>query len=182
MKAAFLFSLFTIMFISFEPAWSLQENEIRAGAEAGHVGLLSDVGDRSGNAIGLGVFGNYMASSDLFFELSYLASSHDSEELKHSQYEAGIGYYFDSYDMAYFSTLAGVDFVNHQLGPEQASSTAFGLYGGMGIEFELGSRMIAGLQGKYHWMFDTSVTTNTGSSIKAVQSFITVLARVGFVF
>jgi hypothetical protein len=162
------------------PAFAIDENQIRVGLQGGHVGLMQDVGTRYGNALGFGGFGNYTVSSEMQFEIGYLSSSHNG--LRHQEISTGLNFYFNSYDAAYFSALAGVDFIGHDLPDERTTSSGFGLYGGLGVDFELGKHFNAGLQGKYHWAFDTEVTNTAGQRVKGVQSFATVLLRVMYVF
>ncbi|MGE3973655.1 MAG: outer membrane beta-barrel protein [Bdellovibrionales bacterium] len=169
-----------VSFFFLSPAFAIDEHEVRLGVQAGHVGLQQDVGSRYGNALGFGVFGNYTTSSEMQFEIGYLSSSHNG--LRHQEISTGLNFYFNSYDAAYFSALAGVDFIGHDLPTERATSSGFGLYTGLGVDFELGKRFNAGLQGKYHWAFDTEVTDPSGQRLKGIQSFVTVLLRVMYVF
>jgi hypothetical protein len=162
------------------PAFAIDENEIRLGLQGGHVGLLQDVGSRYGNALGFGGFANYTVSSEMQFEVGYLSSSHSG--LRHQEISTGLNFFYNSYDAAYFSVKGGVDFIGHDLPTERVTSSGFGLYAGLGVDFELGKRFNAGLEGKYHSAFDTEVTNTAGTRVKGIQSFVTVLLRLMYVF
>jgi len=158
----------------------ISEGQIRLGVTGGHIGLLNDVGDRAGNALGFGGFANYAVSNEMQFELGYLASSHNN--LRHSEVSAGVNLFFNSYDAAYFAALMGVNFVGHDVNYARASSSGMALYAGLGVDFELGKNFGAGLYAKYHYAFETSVTDATSrQTVKAIQHWVSVLARVMFV-
>lgn len=166
-------------------ASALEENQIRLGVQAGHVGLLSDVGSRHNSAVGLGVVFNYLVSDEMAFELDYENSQHN--DLRHSAFHGGVNYYFNSYDMAYYYFHLGAGFVSHDLSSlgttdASTSSQAFALNAGLGVDFELGPNFATGIVAKYHNVFDTTVTVNGNEQFKAVQSYYTVMARFLFSF
>lgn len=161
----------------------ITEGDVRLGLTGGHIGLLSDVGDRHGNSLGFGGFANYTVTSEMQFELGYLSSSH-TNGLRHTEINAGVNLFFNSYDAAYFSALMGVDFVGHDIGaPISATSSGMALYGGLGVDFELNKHFAAGIYGKYHHAFETSVNNagNNGASVKAIQSWVSVLVRIMYI-
>ncbi|MBX9766435.1 MAG: porin family protein [Bdellovibrionales bacterium] len=165
-------------------AKAADEGQFRLGAQAGHVGLLNDVGSRVSNGIGLGAFAGYHASSDMMLDLGYLTSKHD--DLKHSEVNIGMGYYVGGYDMLYPHILAGVVFANNSfvddslpLSRVDVTSSAFGLYAGMGFDFEIGKNLNMGLVLRYNKLFETSVRLAAGSTRAAVQDNVLALFRIG---
>ena len=178
-----LFLTATISFFS-QAATAADEGQFRLGGQLGHVGLLQEVGSRVSNAIGMGVFAGYHASADMMLDLGYLTSKHD--DLKHSEFNVGMGYYFGGYDMLYPHFLAGVVFANNNFVdnslPTSAidtTSNAFGLYAGMGFDFEIGKNLNMGLLARYNKIFETSVRLANGNTRAAVQDNLLVLFRVG---
>ncbi len=157
----------------------INEGDMRLGLTGGHVGLLSDVGDRAGNALGFGAFANYTVTSEMQFELAYLSSGHTN--LRHNDISAGVNIFFNSYDAAYFAFLTGVDFIGHDVNYANATSSGMALYVGLGVDFELNKHFSAGLYGKYHHAFETSVTNSAGQSVKAIQSYVDVLVRLAYI-
>lgn len=163
---------------------SADEGQFRLGAQAGHVGLLNDVGSKVSNGIGLGAFAGYHASSDMMLDIGYLSSKHD--DLKHSEVNIGMGYYVGGYDMLYPHLLAGVVFANNsfvddslQSAKVDVTSSAFGLYAGMGFDFEIGRNLNMGLVVRYNKLFETSVRLGSGVTRAAVQDNVLVLFRLG---
>ncbi len=158
----------------------INEGDVRLGLTAGHIGLLSDVGDRAGNSLGFGGFANYTITNEMQFELGYLTSSHNN--LNHREINAGVNLFFNSYDAAYFAALMGVDFVGHDVNYAGATSSGMALYGGVGVDFELNKNFGAGLYAKYHYAFETSVTDSTSrNSVKAIQHWVSVLVRLMYI-
>lgn len=159
-------------------SFAAEEGQIRLGGQAGHVGLHGDVGTSAGNAVGAGGIFNYAVTDEMMLELTYNTSSH--KDLKHNDIGAGINFFFNSYDMAYFYLAAGANFITHDLTTISKSATGFGLYGGLGVDFDLGRNFSTGLQAIYHNAFDASVDVG-GTSVKAIQSYTTVMLRLLFV-
>ena len=170
-----LLSSVIIVFLSVN-AFGFDEGQIRLGVQGGHVGLLQDVGSTHGNGLGLGALVGYLATDDLAFELSYTISNHDN--LVHSDFATGVNYYFNNFESFYLYGSGGVNFVNHKLTLIKKSSGAFGLYGGLGADVEVGTKFLAGLQVLYHSVFDSSVkATPSSPSQAAIQDFLTVYFR-----
>lgn len=156
-----------------------KQDEIRIGVLTGNVGLLKEVGDDAGNAIGLGAVLNYNITDELFFEGSYLQSSHDN--LDHKEYNFGIGQYFESYETIYFYWSTGILFATNDLTAINQEDTGFGLYGGLGLDILTSKRVSFGLQARYNMLFDKEVNVS-GRDIPVVQDFYTMLFKVQFLF
>lgn len=156
-----------------------KQDEIRLGVLTGNVGLLDDVGDDAGNAIGIGVIFNYNITDELFFEGSYLQSSH--ENLDHKEYSFGIGQYFESYETIYFHWSTGVLFGTNDLATINKEDTGFGLFGGLGLDILTSKRVSFGLQAHYNMMFDKEIQI-AGVETPIVQDFYTILFKIQFLF
>jgi len=163
-------------------SFAASEGQIRFGAQGGHVGLLDTVGEKAGNAVGFGGIFNYAMSEEMMLELTYTTSSHtgSSVHLRHNDFGAGVNFYFNSYDMAFFYAAAGVNFISHELTDLNKTATGFGLYGGLGVDIDLGKNFSSGVQAIYHKAFDSSVDIG-GVSQKAIQDYVTVMVRLLFV-
>ncbi len=166
-------------------AFAVDEGDVRLGVMAGHVGLMGDVASGRSNSLGYGAVFGYASSDQMIFELGYLQSAHDN--LTHSEMLVGLNYYLGSYDALYPQITGGVSFLSNKfrdttnpIPNTDISSNGFGLYFGGGIDFEMGSHLLAGIQGRYNKAFDTTVTLANGSSVKAIQDNITVMLRVIF--
>jgi opacity protein-like surface antigen len=160
------------------------EGQFRLGAQAGHVGLLQDVGTRVSNGIGVGAYAGYHASADMMLDVGYLGSQHD--DLKHSEINVGLGYYVGGYDMLYPHLLAGVIFAKNSFVDRSipavnldVASNAFGLYAGVGFDFEVGKNLNVGLMLRYNKMFETSVRLASGETRSAVQDNVAAMFRIG---
>jgi hypothetical protein len=183
MKMLNLFAIAFSLILTHAAHADINQGDVRLGLTGGHVGLLSDVGDRHGNALGFGGYANYTITSEMQFELGYLTSSHNNN-YKRSEISAGVNIFFNSYDAAYFAALMGVDFVGADIGdPIRATSSGMALYGGLGVDFELNKHFSAGLYAKYHYAFETSVNNaaTAGSTVKAIQSWMSVLVRIAYI-
>lgn len=158
-----------------------KEGDFRVGVTAGNVGLLKDVGDDAGNAIGFGVVFDYNIADEFFFEGSYVQSSHD--KLDHQEYNFGVGQFFESYETAYFYWAAGVLFATNEIEITslKAKDTGFGLYGGLGVDIYTAKNITFGLQARYNKIFEKEKNVS-GNDIKIVQDFYTVLFKVQYTF
>lgn len=166
------------------------------GVQSGQVGLLQDVGSTYGSALGYGAFFDYASSDWLELELSFLASKHSLGNLNLTQnsYNASVIYNIDELDSFTPSFKVGAEFVTHSqdiysnnltASPSVVSSnnTGFGLLIGAGGKFMLGSHFSAGLDITYHSLFDVLVTPpGNSSSQKVIQSYYTLLLKIGYVF
>lgn len=171
-------SVLLALVLASSSALAFDDGDIRIGGQAGHVGLLGDVGDKAGNSMGYGALLGYAASSETIFNIGYTTSSH--KDLKHSDLNVGVDFYLNSYDVSYAYLSAGVDFIGHELSAISMSSSGFGVYGGLGVDFELGKHATAGVQALYHNAFETSVTIAGNTNVKAIQSYVTVMLRALF--
>ncbi len=162
------------------------------GVQAGHVGLSGDVASRYGNALGFGAFFDYAASDMLDFEFGYLNSKHTSNSLSMTQnaMSMAILYNVDQFDIFIPYLRGGAEFVSANedivnpatLTASGYSTTAFGLDLGFGGKFVLGSNFMSGIDLTYHSIFDANVSLPNGTSTKALQSYMTVMLRFGYVF
>ncbi|MDZ4678662.1 MAG: outer membrane beta-barrel protein [Oligoflexia bacterium] len=189
-----LIVVFTTLFILtlFYKTAQAEEGHHALGFQAGHVGLSGDVGSRYGNALGWGVFADYAASDWLDFELGYLNSKHTNNSLSMTQnaLSASILYNVDQFDLFIPYLRGGAEFVSanedivnpSNLVPSGYSTTAFGLDVGFGGKFLIGTNFMAGADFTYHSMFDSNVSLPNGTNAKAIQSYLTVMLRLGFVF
>ena len=171
-----------------------EEGKTILGAQAGEVGLSQDVGATYGNALGLGAFLEYGASDFLEFQLSWLNSYHSSNGLSLNQnaYAMDAVWDIDQFDIFTPYLEGGAEFVTHtQTIANPASptsiapynSTGFGLNVGAGAKLDLGSHLMAGLDFIYHNMFTATVTPpGSSTSVNAVESYFTVLLRLGISF
>lgn len=189
-----VFSTLLLLFLAFENNFAhAEEGRHTLGAQAGQVGLLGDVGTTYGNALGYGVFFDYAASDWLELELNFLASKHSSNNLNLSQnaYAAYMIYNIDQLDAFVPYLKLGAEFVSHT--QDLAGNTGtfssgqfnsgFGLDVGAGGKFILGSNVSAGLDLTYHSVFDVSSTPPLATaSQKVIQSYYTVMFRLGFEF
>lgn len=156
-----------------------KQGDFRIGVITGNVGLLKDVGDDAGNAIGFGGVFNYNISDDFFFEGSYIQSSHDN--LDHQEFNFGVGQYFESYETAYFYWTAGVLFATNDLELVNAKDTGFGLYGGAGLDIYTAKNIAFGLQARYNKIFEKEKQVS-GNEVKVVQDFYTVMFKIQYTF
>jgi hypothetical protein len=172
--------IFLILFILVlgQFTFAAEEGQIRLGAQGGHVGLMSDVGSSAGNAVGFGGVFNYAVTEEMMLELTYTTSSHTG--LRHSDFGAGVNFYFNSYDAAYFYFAAGANFIGHELTAISKSASGFGLYGGFGVDFDLGKNFSSGLQGVYHKAFESKIDVS-GVQVPVIQDYVTVMLRLLFV-
>lgn len=156
-----------------------KQGDFRIGVITGNVGLLKDVGDDAGNAIGFGGVFNYNIADEFFFEGSYIQSSHD--DLDHQEFNFGVGQYFESYETAYFYWAAGVLFASNKLDSPDVKDTGFGLYGGAGLDIYTAKSVTFGLQARYNKIFEKEKEV-AGNDIKVVQDFYTVMFKVQYTF
>jgi hypothetical protein len=160
-------------------SFAAEEGQIRFGAQAGNVAPMKDQA-AAGNAVGGGAIFNYAVSDEMMFELTYNTSSHTG--LKHSDFGAGLNFFVNSYDAAYFYVSAGANFINRELTAVSKTSTGFGVYAGLGVDFDLGKNFSTGIQALYHEAFDTSVDIGTPPvSTKIIQSYTSIMLRLLFV-
>jgi hypothetical protein len=165
------------------PAFAMDEGDFRVGLLAGHVGMTKDLQSAYGSSLGYGVNFGYAATDDMIFDLSYIASSAHNN-LKHGELNVGLDYYVGGYDALYPQVLAGVSFIGNEISSAgtNLNGSGFGIYAGVGADFEVGPRFLAGLQAKYIKAFETSVSNSAGVSIPAVQDSYTVMLRVLAIF
>jgi hypothetical protein len=167
-----------------------EEGRHTVGVQAGQVGLSGDVANFYGNALGWGLFFDYAASDWLEFEVSYLNSRHTKNSAGYSQgvFGAGVLYNIDQFDIFVPYLRGGAEFISvtgdlpSPVTLASYSTTGFGLAVGVGGKFLLGENFMTGLDLTYHSAFDASVTPTGGSSTKILQSFTTIMLRLGFVF
>lgn len=161
----------------------LAEDKARIGFQAGNVGLLKDVGDNAGNAIGLGVITGYHVVEDILVEAGWVHSSHD--DLKHDEYSFGAMYYIDGADPIYWNAGAGLAFIDHEYtkGGENLSDVGFALYAATGVDIFLKKRLVTGLQARYYKAFEVEKKNAAGTlDIPIIQDFYTVMFRLQFIF
>ena len=165
-------------------ARAVDEGDIRVGVEGGQVLLSGAPGVvPPGNALGAGGFISYAATGNLLLDISYVQSAHT--QMTRSELNMGIDAYVGSYDSLYPQILAGVSLVSATLNDNNGAalnSSAFGLYAGAGLDFELGPQVIVGLQAKYNAIFGTTVKLANGTQVDAIGSDTTILVRMAFVF
>ncbi len=161
---------------------ALNTGDMRLGIQAGQVGLLQDVGGRSGNAVGFGAFFNFAASEDLMFEIGYLSSQHT--RLSHSEVPIGINYYFENSEKLAYQALAGATFISHSLQehPVDLSSSGFGLYIGAGLDLDVSNSLKSGVQLRYVKGFEQTVQLATGERIASIQDHYTLMLRLAYEF
>jgi hypothetical protein len=171
----FVLLILTLSHFSF----AAEEGQIRFGAQGGHVGLHETVGEAAGNAVGFGGIFNYAVTEEMMLEMTYTTSSHTN--LKHNDFGAGLNFYFNSYDAAYFYFAGGANFITHDItGAVSKSATGFGLYAGLGLDFDLGKNFSSGLQALYHKAFETKVDV-AGTQVAIIQPYTTIMLRLLFV-
>lgn len=183
-----IFSVIGLLTLVSQIAVAIDEGEFRAGIMGGHVGLIGDVGGDGRNALGVGALVGYAFTDEMFFNIGYMGSTHES--VKHRDISVGVDFYFNSYDLAYLYGAGGVSFLHNDIDPPTgattgASADAFGLYLGAGADFELGTALLAGLQFRYQKAFEAESTINISgvpTKTKVVQDSVTVMLRALFRF
>lgn len=173
--------------LGYSQAHAFEEGQVQLGLLGGNVTLLKDVGDSGSNALGYGVMAGVYSRDDLSFNLAYLMSDHDA--VKHNEVNMGVDYYFNSFDGGAPFLSGGIVLSNNRmtipqsvsLNAGEVSSSAFGLYAGGGVDFQLNSNIRAGVAAKYNFVFDADKNYG-GTEFKTVQDNFTVLARIMFAF
>ncbi|MEQ1875843.1 MAG: outer membrane beta-barrel protein [Bdellovibrionia bacterium] len=176
--AKIFFFLFVLLLGHFSLA--AEEGQIRFGGQAGNVGPADKVnGTDVGNAMGAGAIFNFAVTDEMMLEIAYTGSNHN--HLKHTNLGAGINFFFNSYDPAYFYLSAGADFNNHvvEIPAGDKSATGFGLYAGLGVDFDLGKNFSTGLQAIYHNSFGSNI--DFPPSVNVIPNYTTVMLRLLFV-
>ncbi len=161
-------------------AYAFNTGDIRLGVQTGQVGLLQDVGARSGGAIGYGAYFNYVTSDELIFEIGYLSSQHT--RLSHSEVPIGFNYYFGNEGKLALQFIAGVTFITNQLDeqPVGLSSSGFGIYLGGGFDVDISETLKTGVQLKYVKGFEQTVQLSNGNRISSIQDNYTILLRLAY--
>ncbi len=178
-----------------------EEGHHTLGVQAGEVGLSGDVGNIYGNALGGGLFFDYAASDYLELELSWLTSHHTGSNsgvfgspplsLTQNSYMVALQYNIDTLDIFTPYLKGGAEFINHgqdvinpqTLANSPANTTGFGLDIGVGSKVDVGSHLMAGLDLLYHSIFTTTYTPpNSPASVNTIQSYFTVMLRLGYSF
>lgn len=160
-------------------AFAIEEGRFDLGVMGGHVGLLEDVGDIAGDSLGYGATLGVYAVDGLRIGVGYLMSDHD--ELKHSELFAGADIYLAGAEAIHPYISAGASLLTNDFEATDVSESAFGLYAGGGVDFEVSSGLMLGLQGRYQFAFDAE-TEYAGESYPVVQDSVTVMARLLFLF
>lgn len=186
----------TLVFVSGAYA---EEGHHSFGVQAGEVGLSSDVGSIYGNALGSGLFFDYAASDYLEFELSWLNSHHSGSNptfgnpmsLTQNAYMVALQYDIETYDIFTPYLKGGAEFDNHGqdvINPTTqantpVNTTGFGIDVGIGSKVDFTKYLMAGLDIMYHSMFTaTVIPAGTSTSVNTIESYFTVMLRVGFTF
>lgn len=156
------------------------EGQIRFGVQGGNVAVAEKInGTDPGNAVGGGAIFNFGVTEEMMLELTYNTSSHS--HYNHTDIGGGVNFYFNSYDPAYFYVAAGANLntgkTDSTAGDKSAS--AFGLYGGLGVDFDLGKFVSTGINALYHHSFGGNV--DFPPSVNIVPSYTTVMVRFLFV-
>lgn len=183
MKVGFLgiVSLALCLMVGTVYASPYKTGDMRVGLQSGPVGLLQDVGSRSGSALGYGAFFNYASSEELMFEVGYIASEHT--RLSHTELPIGFNFYPSTSGFSYH-LAAGVTFITNRLDekPVELSSSGFGVYVGGGGELPITRNINAGLQLKYVKGFEQTVQLGDGSKAKSLQDNYTLFLRLSYIF
>lgn len=160
--------------------YAFTTGDLRAGLSLGRVGLLQDVGNRSGNASGLGGQFNYANSEDLMFEIGYLKSAH--KELNHTEVPMGFNYYFSEWQFFKFYLSLGVCYISNVLTDDtiDLTSSGFGAYGGGGFDIYVIPHLVTGLQTRYVKGFEQTVQRSNGEKVASLQDNFTLMFRVSY--
>ncbi len=150
------------------------EGTFRLGVVAGQVGLLGDVGNQDSNSIGFGVTGGLYLRDDLALEANFVSSQHT--DVDHNELAFGANYYLGDYTYAYPNLAAGVSFISNKIKAANLTGDGFGLYVGGGWDFELTSRITAGLQARYTLAFEGKSRVNN-VDVTTVDDSVSVLLR-----
>jgi opacity protein-like surface antigen len=203
-RLIFVFStlLFVTLMLNVSGARA-EEGHHTFGVQGGQEGLTSDVSTGFSNALGIGAFFDYAASDYLEFELSWINSTHPgggtivengqtfaigTTNLVDNSFMLALQYDIDTYDIFTPYLKGGAEFatasVNIPGSVGNLSTTGFGLDIGVGSRVELGSNFMAGLDFMYHSMFTASATVpnSGGASVNLIESYYTVMLRLGFTF
>jgi len=187
-------SLLMIALLSvFASSIALAANDAQSqlGLQIGNVSLTGDVTNSGlSNGIGYGAFYDFAASDMFELDLGLLYSSHTGNNngvnTKLTQTDADIAakFVFANYDVINPYGLVGVDLISRSLDLGTAGSgsgSGFGLDFGLGADLMLSEQWMAGLLYRYVWAFEQT-TTIGGNSVKIIQPFNVIVAKLGFRF
>lgn len=162
-------------------AKAFEEGRYQLGVMGGNVSLQGDVGRNQSNALGVGVLAGVFVRDSLAFNLSYLKSTH--EGVDHSEVAAGVDGYLGSNNGILPFLSGGFVFASNSWNNAgtHISGDAFGLYAGVGVDFDLNKNLRAGVNFKHNFMFDAE-KTYSGTKVKTVEDNSTVMARLVFAF
>ena len=161
---------------------AFEEGKFQVGVTGGNSTFYGDVKDRtSGNALAGGALIGFYANDALAFNIGYLSSSPNN--LRHSEITAGVDGYFSGTEGILPYLTGGVVLVSNTFRTPTAnySGDAFGLYGGAGLDFDLGKNLRAGVALRHNFVFDADKTI-ASTKVKTVQDNTNVLARIMFSF
>ena len=163
----------------------------QVGLQLGNVALTGDVTNSGlSNAIGYGAFYDFAASDVFELDMGLLYSQHTgtsgalNTKLTQTDLNIDAKWILVNYDVINPYGLAGVDILSRNLdlgAGGSGSASGFGLNVGLGVDLLLSEQLMAGLLFKYVYAFEQS-TTIGGASVKIMQPYNTILARVGFRF
>ena len=161
-------------------AHGIAENDFRFGVLAGNFmpqGALA----AGGNGIGYGLHFAYMFSDDLVYEMDFLSSS--AGDLTHTGLGINISNYYEAFRNIYLSYTGGMTLILNSLtsGTDTAAANGVGLGGGAGIDFDLSSQFVAGFQVRYYYGLPVKKQLS-GSDVTVVDSFMTILSRIAYVY
>lgn len=181
--------LFALLLIFTLPGWfasAMSEGQYSLGVLGGQIGLTGDVADHDkAGDLGVGVLAGYSVRDDIFFNLQY----HRAEigAVEHSAFGAGADFYLLGADATRPFLSAGLALLSNTIGFRvgaqnvDMSASAFALYAGGGLEFELTPALGFGLQARYHVAFEATDRVNNVET-PIVQDTYSVLARVIYTF
>lgn len=169
------FVLFSSLSMAFE------EGRYQLGVMGGNVSLQGDVGRNQSNALGVGGLVGVFVRDSLAFNLSYLRSTHDG--LSHSEVAAGVDGYLGSNNGILPFVSGGFVFASNSwtTNGTSYSGDAFGLFAGLGVDFDLNKNLRAGISFKHNFMFDAEKTISN-VKVKTVEDNSSVVARLTYAF
>jgi hypothetical protein len=180
-KLSILLTLFLGVSLFTQSSWSIVQNDHRLGVVVGNVAAQGSM-SKMGNGLGTGFTYGYKFLDDMSFYLDYLSSK--NKKLSITNTTIGIEYFYADAGSMYFNLTGGLAVLSNSVDITSETLTGKGsaLMYGAGVNFDVSNSFIAGFQLRQYQALPVKADALDGTEVTVVDSHLTLLALLSFVF
>jgi hypothetical protein len=180
-KLSIILTLFLGISFFTPSSWSIVQNDHRLGIVVGNVAAQGSM-SKMGNGLGTGLTYGYKFLDNMAFYLDHLSSK--NKKLSITNTTIGIEYFYADEGSMFFNITGGLAVLSNSVDitTEVLKGKGSALMYGAGVNFDVSSSFVAGFQLRQYQALPVKVESADGSDITIIDSHLTLLALLSFVF